>query len=165
MSLELRETVEQDLPAILAIEADPDVAPWVTRWPLERHRAAIAEADEAHLVLCDEQALVGFALLAGLSGQPRSIELRRIALSSRGAGLGALALAIVLDHSFGALRAGRVWLDVLPGNRRALRLYERAGFVDEGLLADAHLLPDGSSVPLRVMSIRRRGSPRPAHAR
>jgi diamine N-acetyltransferase len=155
VALELRETVEQDLPGILAIEADPDVAPWITRWPLERHRLAVAEPDEAHLALYDGGSLVGFVLRAGLCDQTRSVELRRIALGRRGAGIGAGALALVLDHVFGGLRAVRVWLDVLPGNARALRLYERAGFIDEGMLPDAHLLPDGSSVALRVMSIRR----------
>jgi RimJ/RimL family protein N-acetyltransferase len=155
VALELRETAERDLPGVLAIEADPEVAPWITRWPLQRHRRAIIEPDEAHLALYDDGSLVGFVLLAGLCAESGLIELRRIALGRRGAGIGALALSIVLDHSFGALGANRVWLDVLPGNLRALRVYERAGFADERLLDAAHLLPGGSSVAPRVMSIRR----------
>lgn len=153
MGLMLRATVEADLPAVLALEADPDVAPWITSWPAARHREAISDPDQAHLTFIDGDRSVGFLLLAGLTGQNRSVELRRIALSRRGEGLGAAALTLTLEHAFGSCAAHRVWLDVLPDNARALRLYERTGFLAEGLLREAHLLPDGSFASLRLMSI------------
>jgi RimJ/RimL family protein N-acetyltransferase len=152
VALRLRDTAEPDLPAVLALEADPDVAPWITRWSAARHRRAITDADEAHLIFRDGPRTAGFLLLAGLSGEHRSVELRRIALSRRGEGLGAVALDLALGHAFATFGARRVWLDVLPGNVRAERLYERAGFVDEGILREAHLLPDGSLASLRLMS-------------
>jgi RimJ/RimL family protein N-acetyltransferase len=152
VALRLRDTAEPDLPAVLAIEADPDVAPWITRWSAARHRRAISDADEAHMVFRDGPHVAGFLLLAGLSGEERSVELRRIALSHRGEGLGAVALDLALGRAFASFGARRVWLDVLPENVRAQRLYERAGFVEEGLLHEAHLLPDGSLASLRLMS-------------
>lgn len=153
MALKLRETVERDLSDVMAIEGDPDVSPWITVWPAGRHRRALAEPDEAHMIFSRRGSTVGFLLLAGLNDPDRSIELRRIALSRRGAGLGAAALDLALGYAFDVLHGRRVWLDVLPGNARALRLYDRAGFADDGLAPDRHLLPDDSSLPLRLMSI------------
>ncbi len=153
MALKLRDTVEADLAEVMAIENDADVSPWITVWPAARHRRAFAEPDEAHMIFSRRGLTVGFLLLAGLTGPDRSIELRRIALSCRGEGLGAAALDLALGYAFDVLRARRVWLDVLPANTRALRLYERAGFADDGLARHGHVLPDGSSVPLRLMSI------------
>jgi RimJ/RimL family protein N-acetyltransferase len=151
--LRLRESVVQDLPFVLATEADPDVAPWVDSWTRERHLQAISDDDEAHLVFCERDETVGFLLLAGLGSPGDTIELRRIALSRRGTGLGAGAIELALGYAFEVRGAGRVWLDVLADNVRATRLYRRAGFADDGLAPKPHLLPDGSSVPLRLMSI------------
>jgi diamine N-acetyltransferase len=169
VALKLRETVEQDLAEVMAIEADPDVSPWITVWPAERHRRAIADPDEAHMVFFRRGRTVGFLLLAGLSGPERSIELRRIALACRGEGLGAPALELALGYAFDVLRARRVWLDVLADNRRALRLYARAGLRDDGEALQPHLHPDGSRSPLRLMSIGQpewaaRSSPAPGAA-
>ena len=151
--LKLRETVEQDLPFVLATQAEPDVGPWIGSWTRERHLAAIAGDDEAHLVFCERERTVGFLLLAGLAAPGHTIELRRIALSRRGTGLGAGALELALGYAFDVRGARRVWLDVLTSNARALRLYRRAGLADDGLAPQGHLLPDGSVVPLRLMSI------------
>ena len=153
MALKLRDTLARDLPEVLAVESDPDVARWVTVWPVDRHRRAISDPDEAHMVFCRRGAVAGYLLLAGLGSPERSVELRRIALSVRGEGLGAAALDLALGFGFDVLAAARVWLDVLPDNSRALRLYERAGFADDGPAPARHLLPDGSSAPLRLMSI------------
>lgn len=165
MALKLRDTLAQDLPEVLAIESDADVARWVTAWPAERHRSAISAPDEAHMAFCRRGAVVGYLLLAGICSPERSVELRRIALSARGEGLGATALDLALGFAFDVLAARRVWLDVLPDNSRALRLYERAGFRDDGPAPAQHLLPDGSSTPLRLMSItEQRWRERSAHS-
>jgi diamine N-acetyltransferase len=151
--LSLRPTRPEDLDHVLALEADPDVSAWTATWPRERHLQAISDEDEAHLSIFEGPRHAGFALLIGVHDRNRAIELRRIALAQRGAGAGAQALDLVLDHAFGTCEAHRVWLDVMPGNARAQRVYERAGFVCEGVAREAHLLPDGSFAPLRVMSI------------
>ena len=73
---------------------------------------------------------------------------------------------LALGYAFDVLSALRVWLDVLPANARALRLYRSAGLVDDGVIEDAHLLPDGSLAETRLMSIRaERWSRAPASAR
>ena len=55
----------------------------------------------------------------------------------QGHGLGTDAMEALLDFGFGELRLERMWLDVYDGNARALRSYEKAGFVLEGRLRHA----------------------------
>lgn len=49
-------------------------------------------------------------------------------------GYGTDAMAALLDFAFGALRLERVWLRVFDYNERAVRSYEKAGFVQEARL-------------------------------
>ena len=154
MSIELRPTVPSDLAAVLKIEGDPEVSPWITCWPLERHLAALTSPDEAHLSVFSANRLAGFVLLAGLDSPDRVIELRRIAVADRGGGIGRAALTQTLDLAFGDLSAQRVWLDLLPDNDRAKHLYQSSGFTFERTLEGAHPSPDGP-LDLLVMSIRR----------
>lgn len=58
---------------------------------------------------------------------------------ARGRRIGSTTLQVVLDHAFRDLNLHRVWLHTLMGNARAERLYERAGFVREGIERDAIL--------------------------
>ena len=55
----------------------------------------------------------------------------------RGRGYGSDALRALLRFAFGTLRLERVWLDVYDINPGAQRLYERVGFVPEGILRHA----------------------------
>jgi len=137
---------------MLAAESDPGAAPYIIRWPRERHRQALADPDQSQLIVELGDRPIGFVLLSGLAGGHRSIELRRIVIGPRGRGLGRSALELVLEHAFGALRAHRVWLDVKVHNERARRAYAGAGFVHEGVLRDA-LLTDGVFESLAVMSV------------
>lgn len=157
VELSLRATTEHDLAAVVALEADPDVAPWISPWTLERHLRALADPDLAHLSFETAQggAFAGFVLLGGLRDPAGSVELRRIALCGRGRGLGKPALGLALSHAFRSCAARRVWLDMLPANGRAAAVYARSGFQDDGIVPDAHPLPDGSLGPLRFMSISR----------
>ena len=47
--MDLRATADEDLPEVLALEADPDLAPWIGVWSAAQHRDAISEPDQAHL--------------------------------------------------------------------------------------------------------------------
>lgn len=140
----LRRTEVSDLDFVLGLEEDAENAPFIIQWSRERHARAIADGDEEHLILLDGDEPAGFVLLAGLRGDERDVELRRIVVGPKGRGLGQRALRQVLDHAFGELRARRVWLDVKPENLRAQAAYRRVGFTDDGEL------PDG----LRLMSVR-----------
>jgi RimJ/RimL family protein N-acetyltransferase len=53
---------------------------------------------------------------------------------SWGKGLGSDALRIVIRLAFDKMNLNRLWLTVLVDNPRAVRCYEKCGFVREGLL-------------------------------
>jgi RimJ/RimL family protein N-acetyltransferase len=57
--------------------------------------------------------------------------------SLRGRGYGSALIAAALDVAFGELRLHRVGLGVYAQNESARRVYEKAGFVREGLVRDA----------------------------
>jgi diamine N-acetyltransferase len=152
MDLRIRPTSEEDLAFVLALEADADAAPFILGWSRERHTQAIADDDEAHLIVAQADAPVGFVLLAGLASEHRSIQLRRIVTERKGAGRGRETIGLVLDHAFGELGAHRVWLDVKPHNERARRAYTACGFVFEGRLREA-LRVGGAYESLLVMSV------------
>lgn len=58
---------------------------------------------------------------------------------ARGKGMGWDALSCVLDHAFGPLKLHRVWLHEDKANAAAARLYQKAGFVEEGMEREAVL--------------------------
>jgi RimJ/RimL family protein N-acetyltransferase len=83
---------------------------------------------------------------------------------SHGQGLGTEAARLIVGHGFETLGLHRISLEVFAFNPRARRVYEKVGFVAEGVLRDA-LLWDGERVDAVVMSIlapewfRHRGRP------
>jgi diamine N-acetyltransferase len=164
MRLDLRETTEADLDFVLRAETEEEAARLVGQWSRERHREALARDDEEHLLIVLDEEPAGFALLQGLGGENRSLEIKRIVVNPRGRGLGRRALELIVDRAFTRHAAHRVWLDTFTGNERAQRAYAAAGFVREGVLREA-LLKDGRFESLIVMSVlraeweARRGAP------
>lgn len=56
--------------------------------------------------------------------------------SARGRGVGTAAAKLMLRYCFEEERLHRVYLRVLAGNMAAIRSYEKAGFLQEGILRD-----------------------------
>lgn len=52
-------------------------------------------------------------------------------------GYGTEAVRTLLRHAFEELNLHRIWLTVAVDNRRAIRCYEKCGFIREGTLRDA----------------------------
>ncbi|MDT7790358.1 MAG: hypothetical protein QOF58_8777 [Pseudonocardiales bacterium] len=77
----------------------------------------------------------------------------RIALwDSFGRGYGTIALQDVLDHAFKVRNLHRVDLEVYEFNHRAIHVYKKLGFREEGRLRDA-LLWEGEFYDAIVMSV------------
>lgn len=57
---------------------------------------------------------------------------------SRGKNLGFASLTAVINHAFQSLNINRIWLQVFPDNIRAITLYEKLGFVLEGVERESH---------------------------
>lgn len=112
------------------------------------------QPDRLDLALVDRatDACVGEAVLNEWSPEDRSANLRiLIGPAGRDRGLGSEAVRLLVDHAFAATDLERVSLEVLASNPRARRVYERAGFVEEGRLRAAFRF-DGEPVDVIVMA-------------
>jgi RimJ/RimL family protein N-acetyltransferase len=105
----------------------------------------------------EESRLIGVCQLHSIHPVHRSAELQiRIGDEAwRGKGCGREAVQLLLTTGFHDLNLHRIYLHVLVGNSVAVRLYEKLGFVREGLLREAAHI-DGRYQDLLVMGILRR---------
>jgi RimJ/RimL family protein N-acetyltransferase len=69
-------------------------------------------------------------------------------------GLGTEAMQLLLKHGFETLNLHRIYLRVFANNPRAIRSYEKAGFVVDGRLREAHFA-DGVYIDDLLMSVLR----------
>lgn len=69
-------------------------------------------------------------------------------------GYGSEAVKLLVRHAFKTLNLHRVWLRVFETNPRAIRSYEKAGFVHEGRKRQSEFR-DGSYIDTLLMSILR----------
>ena len=75
--------------------------------------------------------------------------------SLRAVVLGTPLLAGAVDFAFRETNAHRLWLDVVSGNLRAQTVYRKVGFIQEGVLREAAILPDGRRSDFLLLSILR----------
>jgi RimJ/RimL family protein N-acetyltransferase len=67
-------------------------------------------------------------------------------------GYGTEAITLLLKHGFETLNLNRIMLRVYADNPRAIRCYEKAGFIVEGRLRDARYF-DGAYWDILLMSV------------
>jgi len=67
-------------------------------------------------------------------------------------GYGTKAMGLILKHGFESLNLHRLWLRVFETNNRAVRVYEKAGFIKEGIYREGQFL-DGKYVDVMIMSV------------
>lgn len=123
----IRTMTEADVPAIAAIERATFSMPWSP----DDFRMMIAEKDKTYLVVELDGTVIGGAGLHNIVGDG---EITNVAIMEayRGHGYATLLLTELL-------RVGREMgvtaftLEVRAGNAPAIRLYERMGFVSEGI--------------------------------
>jgi RimJ/RimL family protein N-acetyltransferase len=104
----------------------------------------------------DSDQLIGTCQLHSINPVHRSAELQiRLGdVAAQGAGYGTEAISLLLRFAFRDLNLNRVYLHVFTTNLAANRLYEKIGFVREGVLRQAAHI-DGEYVDVDVMSILR----------
>lgn len=132
-AVRLRRTALADIPWVTALEAHPDNAPYVTVWSQEQHARALSDPDVLHLVLEREaRARAGYLILADLSRTDRVLQLMRVVVADKGAGLGRACVQAAKRIAADDYGATRLWLDVRERNARARALYESEGFRHAG---------------------------------
>ncbi|WP_405140991.1 GNAT family N-acetyltransferase [Sphaerisporangium sp. NBC_01403] len=112
--------------------------------------------DRLDLAICDaaDGSYVGEIVLNELDTGNMSCNLRIALVGPRvyGKGYGTEATRLVLAHAFETVGLHRISLEVFAFNARAHRVYEKVGFVKEGVLRDA-LRWDGEWHDAIVMSV------------
>lgn len=138
----LRRTRAEEAPLVHDAEGHPDNAPYVGRWPVERHTAALDDPDVLHMIVEERlpsgswSAPLGFVILQGLTNEYRTIELKRLAVFEKDRGVGRAVLQLVKRIAFDERNAHRLWFDVVATNARARHVYRTEGFVEEGMLRE-----------------------------
>lgn len=147
---QLRELERKDLAEINKWRNDPELisclgAPfryinlnvdeaWFDGYMKNRHntvRCAIVEEDQ--------DVILGLVSLASIDHMNQSAEFHIMIGSkdNQGKGIGSFAVREMLHHAFDNLNLQRVELTVLEDNLRAQHLYEKVGFVKEGIKRSA----------------------------
>jgi diamine N-acetyltransferase len=139
----LAEAEESDLEWILNVEEAAVKGGFVSGDNVMRHRMQMTDRTVLYLIAKRGDERVGFVILRGVWGSEPVIELRRIVIGPTDAGHGQAVMALVLHKAFHELNAHRVWLDVIEGNSRAIHVYRKLGFVEEGRFREAALRKDG----------------------
>ncbi len=132
----LRRARRDDLAFILTLEQRCAGLGFLGTDDEELHAERMDCPDTAYLVIMHGGQPSGFAILCGLTSVNRSIEVKRVAVSQPGQGIGREALRQIMSKSFVDLAAHRLWLDVYTDNERARRTYRALGFVEEGTMRD-----------------------------
>jgi RimJ/RimL family protein N-acetyltransferase len=137
--LRIRPTMLSDLDFVVSVEQDDRNLPFITPWERTQHEGAIRFPDSRHFIVeaGDDWARTGFVILQGCRSPNRSVELKRLVLQTQGRGLGRACVRLLKPLAFRDLHAHRFWLDVKSRNTRALHLYAREGFVEEGRLRES----------------------------
>ncbi|MCJ7733036.1 MAG: GNAT family N-acetyltransferase [Anaerolineales bacterium] len=146
---EVRHGLSLILPLSLAEEED-----WfgemLKKSPFERPLAIEIQPDPQK----DVWSFVGNCGLFGIDWQNRSAEIG-IHIGEKkywDQGFGTKAMCLALKHGFENLNLHRLWLRVFETNQRAIRSYEKAGFILEGKFRQAQYL-DGIYVDVMIMSV------------
>lgn len=127
----LRPATAADIPFIRSLTTRADYAPFIG----DSDEAALQgwiDSREAAVLIWDADGTRGFGIFRGIGAPGGVVELFRIALDRAGGGEGDRFFRALVDHAFRDLDAARLWLDASAENPRALKIYSRAGFRQEG---------------------------------
>ncbi|MGW6602193.1 GNAT family N-acetyltransferase [Streptomyces sp. NPDC055036] len=131
-------------------EGEPDEA-WLRTW----YGTRADQDDRLDLAVVDKATgnVIGEVVLNEWDSGNESCSFR-IALvpNAHGRGLGTEATRLIVGYGFEQLSLHRISLEVYTFNPRARRVYEKVGFVPEGVMREA-LLWEGDRVGAVVMSI------------
>ncbi|MDP2309351.1 MAG: GNAT family N-acetyltransferase [Pseudomonadota bacterium] len=150
--------VPGDAPAILALHrrvlaegqwfiTEPDEFPEGVDAKVAVIRDAARSQNGVFLVARHQHALVGWAQVVG-GGRRRTRHVGRLEMMVdarvRGVGVGSALLAAIIHWAEGSGAVYKLSLNVFAHNVRALALYEKYGFAEEGRRAREYRFADGS---------------------
>ena len=173
LNLRLRPLCEEDVPLLFRWYSDPDVRHWsyftedppgLATLDAHRERFELIRDDPAQLLWCIEMLdgmPIGDLGLQDIQPLQKRADLA-VSIGEKpywGRGYGPEAIQLALGFAFDALDCRRVTLLVDSDNERAIRAYEKCGFVREGVLRE-HRLRYGEPVDMLAMGVLREGETR-----
>ncbi|MEL6520142.1 MAG: GNAT family protein [Pseudomonadota bacterium] len=156
----LRPATPEDLDFVCDLQARPENHALIAEDGRDRLLGYMSGTSEQLLIWARQDKPEGFVLLSGNLHRGGKVELRRLALDEPGRGHGQPLLADLVSYVFDTIGAYRLWFDVASDNKRALRAYERAGFVHEGTLRKHWLRRTGDKVDLELYGMLEEDRPR-----
>jgi RimJ/RimL family protein N-acetyltransferase len=151
----IRKADSDDIAFVMSVEGLPGYADLVGEWSHGQHESKLMDSDYVYLLALSDGKPIGFAIFKGFEDVMGNLCLHRIAVAKTGAGVGTLFIAELLDWAFAIPVVDRLWLDVLPDNAVARRVYGKLGFVEEGVMRSALRYPNGRRADLLLMSLLR----------
>jgi aminoglycoside 6'-N-acetyltransferase len=140
--LTLRPASEDDVDALAALLAEPDVSEWWGRYDAERVRQELSSI--ASLAIIVDAAVVGWLHVNEEAEPDYPSVWFDIALTTRlhGQGYGPEALCLAIRHQIGRGHH-RFSIDPSAENTRAIRAYASIGFRPVGVMREYERAPDG----------------------
>jgi aminoglycoside 6'-N-acetyltransferase len=142
----LRAATEADVPALVAILREPEVARWWGDRVEDDLHEALADDDTTLWVVQESDDVIGMVQAWEETDPMYRHAGIDISLHPRwhGRGLGADTVRTVARHLFEDRGHHRVTIDPAAGNARAIRSYERVGFRPVGVMREYERGPDGT---------------------
>ncbi len=113
------------------------------------------DRNNLHLVICnDNKEALGLVNLTNIDYQNKKAEFSIMIgdKKSQGKGIGKQSTILMLKHAFEFLNLNKVWLTVLTSNTIAIKLYEKIGFQNEGILRQ-EIYKNNKYQDMAIMSI------------
>lgn len=151
----IRAATEADISAIIEIERTPGFEQFFGWFSEDEHRAHLSDPDCRLLVMDEDGAVQGFALLRGFVTGDGHIRLNRLAARTPGKGAGQRLLDHAKALAFAEPSTRRFWLRVAETNSRARHVYERNGFVLESRLPAGGKSISGQPVDIALYGLLR----------
>jgi RimJ/RimL family protein N-acetyltransferase len=163
----LREWTQEDIPAMVRLFDEPEVARWTplsspfdldaaARY-LGRARAAREAGTRIQFAISEDGSAPRGEVLAMLKGEDgRDVEIGyAIGAAHRGRGLAVRAVRLLTDFAWTVIGARRVVLRIEPDNDASSAVARRAGYTAANLPLDVVEDPDGTRISLRIWEHRR----------
>ncbi|GAC57609.1 putative acetyltransferase [Gordonia hirsuta DSM 44140 = NBRC 16056] len=163
MSATLRTLERADLPFLHALFNDPEVTRYWFVEPTyslaameDRYNQRIHDESERRFVIDDAGRRCGLVELVDIDLRHRNCEFQIIvAPEAQGNGYAGAATRSALDYAFRTLNLHKVYLLVDNLNAAAIHVYQKAGFVSEGVLRQEYFA-DGAYQDVTRMAIYQR---------
>lgn len=134
-SVDKQPTMEEEFEWYVGRRQDPDAV----LWTMETADGALLGSTELRLSVNNRRAEVGIAIFDR---------------EYWGKGFGTDALRLVLEYAFRELELNRVELTTDHDNARAIRSYEKCGFVSEGVLREHRIIEGKPSDSVQMAILR-----------